>query len=124
MENFPPSSPPVVKWYRAYATFMTVLYLGIVILLAIFLAVDGLTQMRQDIPDWFFYIYMIFIFGLTGMLGIAYLVSFFIPNKSWAWVYHLVLICIGLTSPCCLPASLPLMIFWFKPETKAWFGRG
>jgi len=28
-----------------------------------------------------------------------------------------------LTSCCILPAAVPLLIYWVKPETKAWFNR-
>jgi hypothetical protein len=46
-----------------------------------------------------------------------------LPRRPWAWIYGLVLICIGLTSCCCLPASIPLLLAWLKPETKAFYGR-
>jgi hypothetical protein len=39
------------------------------------------------------------------------------------WVFGLVLICLGLSSACCLPACIPLLIFWLKPEMKAFYGR-
>ena len=62
------------------------------------------------------------------ILGLVFFVPFalapFLPHKSWVWVFGLVLICIGLTSTCCLPACIPLLIFWLKPEMKAFYGRG
>jgi hypothetical protein len=39
------------------------------------------------------------------------------------WVYDIVLICLGMTSVCCMPVTIPLLIFWIKPDAKAWFGR-
>jgi hypothetical protein len=39
------------------------------------------------------------------------------------WVYDLVVICLGMTSACILPASVPLLIFWLKPEVKSHFGK-
>ena len=60
-------------------------------------------------------------------LGLLLLVPFaaapFLPRRPWVWVYDLVLICLGLTSCACLPITIPLLIFWLKPETKVWFGR-
>ena len=42
------------------------------------------------------------------ILGLVFFVPFaiapFLPRKSWVWVFGIVLICIGLTSTCCLPA--------------------
>jgi len=54
---------------------------------------------------------------------VPYAVAPFLPRQSWVWVLGLVLICIGLTSTVCLPVSIPLLIFWFKPEMKAFYGR-
>jgi hypothetical protein len=45
------------------------------------------------------------------------------PRRPWAWIFGLVLICIGLTSLCCLPVAIPLLLSWLKPETKSYFGR-
>jgi predicted Co/Zn/Cd cation transporter (cation efflux family) len=55
-------------------------------------------------------------------LFILFAVAPLLPKKKWAWIYGFVPICIGLTSCCSLPFSIPLLIFWLKPETKAFFG--
>ena len=34
----------------------------------------------------------------------------------------MLLICVGMTSCCCIPACLPILLQWIKPDTKAWFG--
>ncbi|MGB7159266.1 MAG: hypothetical protein WBD40_14450 [Tepidisphaeraceae bacterium] len=56
---------------------------------------------------------------LAAVFGVAP----FLPRRPWVWIYDLVLICLGLTSICCMPATIPLLIFWLKPEAKAWFGK-
>ena len=38
-------------------------------------------------------------------------------------IWITVLIAIGLTSCLTIPAALPLLLYWIKPEAKAWFGR-
>jgi hypothetical protein len=58
----------------------------------------------------------------AALVGV-FVAAFFLPRKPWAWTFHLVLIALGFTSACCLPACVPLLIFWIRPETKAWFGR-
>jgi hypothetical protein len=40
-----------------------------------------------------------------------------------SWVYHIFMLCFGL-SGCTLPFSVILLIYWFRPETQAFFGRG
>jgi hypothetical protein len=54
---------------------------------------------------------------------IAYLIALFLNPGPGTWVYDLVLICFGMSSCCCLPITIPLLIFWIKPETKKYFGR-
>jgi hypothetical protein len=64
---------------------------------------------------------LMLVFGLV--FCVPYASVPFLPRKSWVWILGLVLICIGLTSACCLPASIPLLIFWIKPEMKAFYGK-
>ena len=54
-------------------------------------------------------------------LSIAFGLGVFLNDKPWHWIYGLVLICLSMTSCCCLPVSIPLMLHWLKPETKAFF---
>ncbi len=61
--------------------------------------------------------------GLSVLLMAAFAAAPFLPRQPWVWIFHLVLICLGMTSACCLPATVPLLIFWIKAETKSWFGR-
>ena len=64
------------------------------------------------------------IYLVIGLIfGGAYIVGLVTKAQSWAWVYNLVLICVGLTSCLFLPICIPLMIFWLKPEVKAFYGR-
>jgi hypothetical protein len=58
-------------------------------------------------------------FALAG----AFVAALFLPPKPWVWVYHLVLICLGLSSVCCLPVCIPLLIQWLKPDVRTHFGR-
>ena len=41
------------------------------------------------------------------------------------WVYTLALVLIGINMlwvSCCLPITIPMLIYWMKPETKRWYG--
>lgn len=121
----PPSytKPAVVNWFLAYAIFMALLYLlcfvaGILILTlgADALADSGQDPMEAKIQGW-----VLLVIGLP--LAIAFAVGAMLPRRPWVWIYDLVLIALGLTSVCCMPATIPLLIFWIKSETKVWFGR-
>jgi drug/metabolite transporter (DMT)-like permease len=64
------------------------------------------------------------VFLILGLLFfVPYAIAPLLPRKSWVWVFGLVLICIGLTSACCLPVCIPLLIFWSKPEMEQFYGR-
>jgi hypothetical protein len=109
-----------MKWFDAYCILMAVVYLIIVGVGIVFLVLEptgpdlSLAEVRVTG----------IVFTWMGLiLAVPFAIGAFMPRKSWAWVFGLVLICIGLTSLCCLPATIPLLIHWIKPETKSYFGR-
>ncbi len=106
--------PPVWGWYVAYTVLMTLMYLGCAGL-GLFMASAGVKD--EDV------ITGVLLTAMGLVFGGVYAAAPFLPKKPWAWVYHLVLIIFGLTSTCCLPVALPLMLVWLKPRTKAFFGR-
>ena len=115
----PAGPPPVWRWYTVYVIAMALMYLGVMVL-GIALTVIDLPTRSDDVP--------IAVQGvLMAVIGapffLLYAAALFLPKRPWTWVFHLVLICVGLTSACCAPASIPLLIYWLKPETKAAFGR-
>jgi hypothetical protein len=44
-----------------------------------------------------------------------------LPRKHWVWTYDMILICLGIGVVVLLPVCIPLLIFWTRPQTKAWF---
>ncbi len=63
----------------------------------------------------------VFYGGLGVVLAAAYVVALLTPRRFWGWVYNLVMIAFGMTSPCCLPMTIPLLIYWIKPEVRMWY---
>jgi drug/metabolite transporter (DMT)-like permease len=64
------------------------------------------------------------IYAVFGALfAVVYAVTLFLPRASWNWIVGIIMIALGLTSCCFAPFLIPLLIFWLKPETKAYFGR-
>ena len=115
--------PPVLPWFVAYAIFMALLYLLVGVFGAMILIVgpEQFETPRRD-ADMIAVQGIVFVF-IGPLLFIPFALAPFLGRKPWVWVYDLVLICLGMTSCACLPATIPLLIFWLKPETKAWFGR-
>jgi drug/metabolite transporter (DMT)-like permease len=113
------ATPPVYKWFLAYCILMALIYLVVALMGIIFLVTGPDPEMSELEATIMGLVFLVM--GLVFFAG--YAVGPFLPRKSWAWVYGMVLICIGLTSACCLPACIPMLIFWLKPELKAFFGR-
>ena len=113
------ATPPVYKWFVVYCILMALLYLTMAVMGIVFMFIEPDREMSEAEAR---------IMGaLFIILGLAfcfpYAIAPFLPRKSWVWVFGLVLICLGLSSACCLPVCIPLLIHWLKPEMKTFYGR-
>jgi hypothetical protein len=116
----PRAAPPVLAWQRAYCVAMALLYVAVTLgglAMAVFheeLA-DAETSPGETIV-------VGLVLAVVGAgLAVGFGVAPFLPRRPWTWVFHVVLIGLGMTSCCCLPATVPLLVFWIRPETRAWF---
>ena len=108
-----PVRPGVVLWAKLYLGALSALYF-VLLLFAPFMMASGDEEA-------FIYGIVFFVIGLP--CAILSLVPIFLPPKPWVWVWILVEIAFGMTSVCCLPIAVPLLIFWIKPETKRYYGK-
>ena len=104
--------PKVVIWFKVYAVLLSLIYLFMVIISPIFFT----TGDSDAIITGLFIIILCIPFFIISILPV------FLPRKPWVWIYSVVIIGIGMTSACCLPACIPLLIFWLKPEVKRFYG--
>ena len=113
------SEPPkVVMWLRIYAGFLCLLYLGVAALSLTFFHAGprdlNVTREQAQAIGWAVL--------ATGLVFSAVcVVPIFGPRRPWGWVYGLVIICLGMGCLITLPAGIPLLIHWIRPETKEWF---
>ncbi len=116
------SIPPVWPWYVGYCVLMALLYLlvGGAGLLALFIDLATL-ELEEDAMIVRIQGVLFLVLGLIFM--IVYAAAPFLPKRPWVWIYGLVMIAIGIASICCLPVTIPLLIFWLKPETQQFFER-
>jgi len=112
-----PPMPRVVTWYRVYAAAFVVLY-SLVAVMGVALMIWG---EDIDMRDGEGLATGAICVALGVPFAIASLVGALAPPRKWSWIYGLCLIALGMTSACCMPASVPLLIFWLKDETKAHF---
>lgn len=118
--------PAVIFWYRIYAVGLFVLYFLISVgfgFVWYVIPMDVIQASDPALPEIFYRAYFVFLVGMSFILAGAFAVSFFLKNQPWTWIYHLILICLGFSSPCCLPASIPLLIFWIRDDCRQYFGR-
>jgi hypothetical protein len=112
--------PTVVTWFKVYCAVLTFVYLLLIPGGLVYLLLDPATLQMEPLEAK--------LVGITFLvlaipLAITSVLPFFLPPKPWVWVYSLVLICLGMTSCCFLLASVPLLLYWIKPETKAYYGK-
>ena len=127
-ESFPPGIPfdnetgrRTFFWYRVYCVCMLLLYLAVMVMGLVFVMFSGEAPASTDQEEAF--IVGIIYFALGVVFAAVYGVALALPRKPYNWIYGIIMIAIGLTSCCLLPATIPLFIFWLKPETKAYLGR-
>jgi hypothetical protein len=115
--------PAVCTWFIVYAILMALLYLAVAGFGVTVFVVgpDQFADAKTSADEWVVLGTIFLIIGVA--LGIAFGMAPFLPRRPGVWVYDVVLIALGLTSACLWPLTIPLLIFWIKPETKRWFGR-
>ena len=107
-------------WYRVYVAVMAVLYL----LLAVVGIVMAVIPFETSARDREQLVIIGIVYAILGAIFfLVFAVAFFLPPKPYNWIVGIVMLAIGMTSCCTLPAVIPLLIFWVKPETQAFFGR-
>ena len=107
----PAKAETVVGWFKVYAAVLCLCYVGTGALGFVLLGdaeerVVGIVLITMSIP-------------LLAACALPLILS----PRPWLWTYDLVLICLGMTSACFLPACIPLLIAWMKPDLKRYFGR-
>jgi len=112
--------PGVVMWFKFYAAFLAFIYLLVAGVSLIFLFVDPV-ELEMDATSARVIGAIMLIMGL-GLFA-ACLLPLISKPKPWLWIYDLIIICLGMTSACFWPITIPLLIFWLKPEVKRHFGR-
>ena len=107
-------------WYRVYLTAMVFLY-SATIIFGIYLLVAKPETSEYDSSQMF--IMGVVYAAIGAVCFILFAGALFLPRKPWNWIVGIVMMAIGMTSCCFVPVLIPLLIYWLKPETKAYFGR-
>jgi hypothetical protein len=118
----PAAAPPVVMWYRVYCVVLLLLYFACACGGVALIALRGqMADAKTPEVEWL--INGIVLLGTGVVMFALFLAALVLPVRPWTWVYHLVMIALGLTSCCTWSATIPLLIQWLKPATQHYFGR-
>lgn len=113
------TQPSAVTWFKVYCAVLALLYLGMGIMTLILFT----NSRKMDFSRPEMQIAAVAIVGTSLVCFSAYVLPFFVEPRPWVWIYGIVLIAVGMSSTCFLPACIPLLIFWFKPDVKSYFGK-
>lgn len=110
-------------WYVAYCVFMALLYVACTVggvLLLVFADEIARADPTTESAE------MQVIGVILGVISVPLMLLFgiapFLPKTRVGWVLGIIAIAIGMTSPCCMMASIPLLIFWINDKTRKYFG--
>lgn len=107
-------------WYRIYCAVIAALNLLVAILGIVIVVVRP--KVQNQTPEEV--LIMGIVYAVVGLIVfLIFAVATFLPPKPFNWIVGIVMIALGFTSCCFVPFCIPLLIFWIKPETKAFFGR-
>ncbi len=120
MELHHPIHPKCIKWFKVYCAILVLCYFFTIGVSYFLFRADPIDLYADPLFNMIFGVMMVLV---SFTLLLACILPFFLKPQPWVWVYDLVIICLGLTSICFWPFSIPLLIFWLKPETKNYFGR-
>ncbi len=124
MEPVKISRPPaVLLWYRVYCGVMLGLQLvDVAAGAAVIVFRERLAELVHAGDPGVFAILGVVAIGFGALLALLFALTFFLPPRPWAWVYHLLLIGLGLTDCFAFLPCLFLLLFWLKPQTRTYFG--
>lgn len=114
--------PAVVRWYARYCQFAVALFAA-----ASLVGVRVIGTRAALAEQWGIDPTAVGMFGGLWILTLLFLAfvhfaALRTPATPWAWKIHAIVLAIGLTTLVLWPVALPLIWYWLKPETKAFFG--
>lgn len=115
-------NPTVIPYQRIYVLLMLLLYATLLIgvVAAAFYWKTICQELEIDPNE--LTITLVFYGVLSAALTIIFLVGLFWNRGLGGWIYNLILICLGLTSCCTWPVTIPLLIFWIKQKNDIQYG--
>ena len=108
------ANPAVKTYQRIYVILMFLMY-AVIVALVIAALLNRETVSRQFSVEPIELIINLLVYGLlSAVLAMVFMLGLFWHRGKGGWIYNLILICLGLTSCCTWPMTIPLLLFWIK----------
>ncbi len=121
--GLPGSGPPAaVGWLKGYFAAQLLMFGGLSLIalgLVATAAIDPSFRVNPDDPP--AWVIGILLAAYALPLAVAYLVGLVAPRKPWVYVYRLVACAGSFVCGGCWFLALPVLVYWMKSETKAWY---
>lgn len=116
------SKPAVWKWYVIYCAVLACIFL--LFIFGVLTQFFDIFPRSSEFPESNVrrHVIGVIMLVLAGIPFVLFAIAPFLPKRPWVWIYGIVLIAVGMISCLTAPFAVPLLIFWFKPETKHFFG--
>lgn len=118
------AAPSGILWLRIYCGFQLLFFLllsgvGVVLLIAPLLDPGSFPTRSGEPPLW---IFGLILTALYSPMLLLYAVGLAAPRRRWLYAYGFVLCALSMVCGGCWPFAIPALIYWLKPEVKAWLG--
>lgn len=123
-------TPKVVVWFRVYCAVMILVYIAVAVLGGWVASNPSVLTSNNPNPsptssmptsqEEALFVGVIYC-GMGAFFAIVHIVPFLLPRRFGVWVFSIVVIALGMTSCLTWPATIPLLIFWVRKETREWF---
>jgi hypothetical protein len=114
-------APEAVTFMRIYAAALALGHLALFVFGALALAAPQLVTSHATAVD----LEAVFVGVFYMVWGLGFAVPWAIvllgARKPWVHTLATVLVAFSMLSFCCLPAAIPLVIGWGKPEVRRWY---
>lgn len=122
MEQLGDGPPPALLWLRLYCGFQLFFFLLMAGMGAVMIAlplIDPITfaPAPGEPPMWVFGGIIVVIYG--PML-IVYAIGLAAPRRPWMYIYGIAICALSMVCGGCWPMAIPALVYWLKPELKAW----
>lgn len=117
----PGGEPAALPWLRGFCAAQLLMFGGLSLMGLGLVATAGfdpsLRASPGDPPLWVIGVFLL-VLGLP--LSTFYLVGVVAPRRPWLFTYGIVSFAVAFMCGGCWFLAIPVLIYWLKPETRAW----